>query len=46
LGEGTFGRVFEVKEINTNNVFALKMIRAVDRFIHAAKVFIILFKFK
>lgn len=33
LGEGTFGRVFEVKEIHTNKIYALKMIRAVDRFI-------------
>jgi len=33
LGEGTFGRVFEVKEIYTNKIYALKMIRAVDRFI-------------
>lgn len=39
IGEGTFGRVFEVKEIFQNKLYALKMIRAVERFIEAAKVY-------
>jgi serine/threonine protein kinase len=38
LGDGTFGRVFEVRQIHNNKVYALKMVRAVERFVDAAIV--------
>ena len=37
LSDGTFGRVFEVKNIENNNTYALKMIRAVERYVDSAK---------
>ena len=42
MGDGTFGRVFEVRQIYNNKIYALKMIRAVERFVEAAIVYIIL----
>ncbi|CAD8145506.1 unnamed protein product [Paramecium pentaurelia] len=40
LGDGTFGRVLEVKTCNTtnNNYYAMKCIRAVERYIESAKI--------
>jgi hypothetical protein len=42
LGDGTFGRVFEVRQIYNNKIYALKMIRAVERFVEAGIVYNIL----
>ena len=38
LGDGTFGRVLEVRHILTNKIYAMKVIRAVERFVDAAYV--------
>tara|TARA_B110000503_G_C6853997_1_gene292056 strand:- start:181 stop:318 length:138 start_codon:yes stop_codon:yes gene_type:complete len=38
LADGTFGRVIEVRQIHNNKIYALKMVRAVDRFVEAAIV--------
>lgn len=38
LGDGTFGRVFSVYDTQDNTSKALKVIRAVDRYVQAAKV--------
>ena len=38
LGDGTFGRVFEVKDLRDDTVKAMKVIRAVERYVEAAKV--------
>jgi serine/threonine protein kinase len=37
LGDGTFGRVLEVKDRETSKLYAMKVIRAVDRYIDSAK---------
>lgn len=38
LGEGTFGKVVKVKELNTDQVLALKIIKNVDKYREAAKL--------
>jgi len=38
LGEGTFGKVVKVKELNTDKVMALKIIKNVDKYREAAKL--------
>lgn len=38
LGEGTFGKVVKVKELNTDKVVALKIIKSVDKYREAAKL--------
>lgn len=38
LGDGTFGRVFSVYDLQDSTSKALKVIRAVDRYVQAAKV--------
>jgi len=38
LGEGTFGKVVKVKELNTDKVLALKIIKNVDKYREAAKL--------
>jgi len=38
LGEGTFGKVVKVKELNTDVVLALKIIKNVDKYREAAKL--------
>ena len=37
LSDGTFGRVFEVKNIENDKIYACKMIRAVERYVDSAK---------
>ncbi len=37
VSDGTFGRVFEVKHLESGGIFALKMIRAVPRYVESAK---------
>ena len=38
LGTGTFARAFEVKDVHTQNHYAVKVIRAVPRYCRHAKV--------
>lgn len=38
LGEGTFGKVVKVKELNSDKVLALKIIKNVDKYREAAKL--------
>jgi CDC-like kinase len=38
LGEGTFGKVVKVKELNTDIILALKVIKNVDKYREAAKL--------
>jgi len=37
LGDGTFGRVLEVLSLENYNTYAMKVIRAVERYVRAAK---------
>jgi len=37
LGDGTFGRALECLEINENRIYAVKVIRAVQRYTESAK---------
>lgn len=37
MSDGTFGRVVEVKNYEDNNYYAMKIIRAVPRYIDSAK---------
>lgn len=38
LGDGTFGRVLEVEDLESKRVYAMKVIRPIERYIHSAKV--------
>jgi len=38
LGEGTFGKVVKVKELNSDKILALKIIKNVDKYREAAKL--------
>ena len=38
LGDGTFGRVLEIEDLANNSMKAVKVIRAVKRYISAAKI--------
>mmetsp|Transcript_13243 Transcript_13243/g.13193 ORF Transcript_13243/g.13193 Transcript_13243/m.13193 type:complete len:241 (+) Transcript_13243:105-827(+) len=38
LGDGTFGRVFEVVSLKSGEIYACKIIRAVSRYIKSAKI--------
>lgn len=38
LGEGTFGKVVKVKELNSDKILALKVIKNVDKYREAAKL--------
>jgi len=38
LGEGTFGKVVKCKELNTDQIIALKVIKNVDKYREAAKL--------
>lgn len=38
LGEGTFGKVVKVKELNSDKIMALKVIKNVDKYREAAKL--------
>ena len=38
LGDGTFGRVLEVKDLKYNEYYAMKVIRSVKRYIESAEV--------
>lgn len=37
ISDGTFGRVFEVLNMKNNQIFAMKIIRAVERYVESAK---------
>lgn len=37
LGDGTFGRALQCLEINENKIYAVKVIRAVERYSESAK---------
>ncbi len=38
LGEGTFGKVVKCKELNSDKIIALKIIKNVDKYREAAKL--------
>jgi len=38
LGDGTFGRVLEVKDLKYNEYYAMKVIRAVKKYIESAEI--------
>ena len=38
LGDGTFGRVLEVKDLKYNEYYAMKVIRSVKRYIESAEI--------
>ena len=38
LGDGTFGRVLEVRDLGDGSFKAMKIIRAVDRYVDSAKI--------
>lgn len=42
MSDGTFGRVIEVEELATGKSLAIKIIKAVDKYINSAKVFILI----
>ena len=47
LGDGTFGRVLEVKDLKRQEYFAMKVIKSVKRYIESAEIEAgILFKLK
>ena len=37
-GIGTFGRVLECKDTQDNSVVAIKVVRAIDKYTHSAKI--------
>jgi serine/threonine protein kinase len=37
ISDGTFGRVFECKDLEDNKIYAVKVIRAVQRYVESAK---------
>jgi dual-specificity kinase len=38
LGDGTFGRALECEDVEANRVVAVKVVRAVERYTHSAKI--------
>ena len=38
LGDGTFGRALQCEDIEQNKIVAVKVVRAVERYTHSAKI--------